>query len=111
MVFSDVVSILGNGRDEVREPNAFVSGDYIQQVMIEIFQSTQSPHEVNNNLTKLLKLCWYIYVIEVIFQVDIVNPLSDRDAKVSTRYITCSFLRMYRLVDEVLGSCELFVFL
>jgi hypothetical protein len=110
MVFSDVVTILANCHDKVRQPNAFVSGAYFQQLMIEILQSTRSPDEVNNDLTKLEKHLWYTYVIEIIFHCDIVDPLSDINPKVSTRYITQSLFWMYQLVDQVLGSSELFVF-
>jgi hypothetical protein len=49
MVFGDDVSILGIGHDELRQPNAFVSGDYIQQVMIEILRSTQSSDKIDKN--------------------------------------------------------------
>jgi hypothetical protein len=111
MVFSDVVSILANGRDEVRQPNAFVSGDYLQQMMIEILQSPRSSDEVNNDLTKLMKRQWYDRVIEIIFHCDVVDPLSDLNPIVSTRYTTKSLWKMYQRVDEEFGSSELFVFL
>jgi hypothetical protein len=111
MVFSDVVTILANCRDEVRQPNAFVSGDYLQQMMIEILQSTWSSDEVNNDLTKLMKRLWYDRVIEIVFHCDIVGPLSDLDPKISTRYTTRSLCKMYQRVDQELGSSELFVFL
>jgi hypothetical protein len=111
LAFGDVVSVCGSNRDDLREPNAFVSGDYIQQVMNETLQSAQSSDEISQEFSNLLKLIWYTMFFEVIFAVDIMNPLPNVTSRSSTKTINSTFYWLFQRVEDKFGSCELFVFL
>lgn len=112
LAFGDAVSVCGSSCDDLRLPNAFVSGDYLQQVMNEVLQSpTKSSEEILREISNLIIAIWYIMFFEVIFKVDIVNSLPDVTSRSSTKITSSIFYRLFQQVQDKFGSCEFLVFL